>query len=171
MKVVYGSPGGKMPSPMPAHTPGGRKVRIMLVEDDGKELQKLQEALAAPHREITAVHVSDIETALKAFDAHDIVITDQDIGKGSGGEGQQLTKMIKKVRPQTVVIINSAFPMVPQGLSELEPDFAHTKGIGSIVRKGERKSPLNLEGEICGGYEKLCGLVAEIERRQFKLAH
>jgi len=174
MVEKLGTASGGFPSPMVAHTEraaAGRNVRILLLDDDAAELEKLQNALAAGHREISLVQARSVEAGFKAFDKHDLVITDRQLNPvGVGWEGVELTARIKSVRPETVVIINSAFPPVLEGKSDLEPDYVHVKGMGTVIKKGEHKS-LIPTGGIIRGYENLNKLVGEIERDRFKMTH
>jgi len=167
-----GTAGGGFPSPMAAHAEraaAGRSVRILLVDDDTAELEKLRKALAAGHREISLVQAHSVEAGFKAFDNHDLVITDRQLNPaGLGWEGVELTAKIKAARPETVVVINSAFPPVPEGKSDLEPDYVHAKGLGTVIKKGEHKSLIPTDG-IVEGYENLSKLVGEIERDRFKM--
>ncbi len=170
--IRLGRVGGGLPSPMPAHeerASAGRRARILLVDDDAAELEKLQNALSDGHREINLVQAQSVEAAFKSFDKHDIVITDRQLNPvGVGWEGVELTAKIKAARPETVVIINSAFPPVPEGKSDLEPDYVHVKGTGNVIRKGEHKS-LIPTGGIISGYENLNKLIGEIERDRLKM--
>ena len=173
MPVVVENANEPLPQPLAAHTTGGSKTRILLVDNEPPELEKLRNALAAEHREITIIQASDVETAFKAFDGHDIVVTDRRLKEtGVGWEGVDLTAQIKAARPETVVILNSAFPMgLTEGLEgdpSLWPDYSHVKGMGIIHKKGEQ-APIVRPEKADDRYVNLAELVRQIEQNQLKL--
>jgi hypothetical protein len=154
--------GGGLPTPMPPRR--GGKSRILLIDDDPEELRKLSAELAAPHRELTPVQAKDVKTAMAAYHGHDIVVVDRDFTPKPGWEGSEVTAKIKALRPQTIVIINSAFP--PFDVA----DYCHVKGLGGVHRRGESTPLIDLEN-MCDSYKNLADLISKIEREQLKLTH
>lgn len=148
----------------PARAAGGRKVRILVVDDDDMELAGVKRALSAGHRELTSVHTLYSTDAIKAFDGHDIVITDQ---KLSGiDDGQTIAKAIKKKSSGTVIVIRSNQPPELSG-GPLEADYTITK-LSGLISVNDGKNT-----EIIGGgkdrWENLTWLVEKIERERLKL--
>ncbi|MCX6694874.1 MAG: hypothetical protein NTU61_01065, partial [Candidatus Altiarchaeota archaeon] len=160
---------GGFPTPMPAHASGGGKVRILVVDNETSDLEGIRTALAADYREVTAVRASDAATAVKAFKNQDIVIVDQDLKGDWTWEGVDAIAEIKKIRPETVAILNSAMPIIPRGRSEFEADYVHVKGVGATIKRGERKSLIQPGVKPTLGYENLAKLVSEIEQEKLGL--
>jgi hypothetical protein len=139
----------------------------IIADDEGGDLDKLGGVLGAAHRDITLVQAFDVKTAFEAFDGHDIVIVDQKLGESYRRDGEEVAAKIKGIRRETVVIINSVFPPVLPGKSDLEADYIHSKITGVVCRRGERK-PLPGFGGLGSAYGNLVQLVMKIEREQLK---
>jgi CheY-like chemotaxis protein len=164
--VESGGQEGDFPKPM-ALGHGSAPVRILLIDDDKNQLDALSAALAAPHRTITPIQANDVKTAMDSFTGQDIVIVDRDLNPKAGWEGVEITSQIKQAKPETIVVINSAFPPAMHGRQACAADYTHTKGLGGIIARGEIKSLLDVKNPA-KGYENLAELVGTIERERLK---
>ncbi len=142
-------------------------MKILLIDDDPVELKKLQQGIAAPHRSLTLLQAKDVATAVAAFRNHDIVVVDRDLTGKPGWEGLEITAEIKRMHPQTIIIINSAFPPNLRGKSELEADYVHVKGLGATSGRGSKS--LTEVKKPCKDYTNLNELITKIEQEKLKL--
>lgn len=155
----------------PATGGGGRKVRILVLDDEQHILDEIGDKLASPHREIDLIRVTSVEEGVSAFRNHDILITDQRISKEMGkADGEEIIRRIRKAAldekrmKNPVAIINSTAAPILTG-NPYEADYTHSKGLG-IVRDKEDKSVRGMARE---NYVNLAWLVEKIERERLAI--
>lgn len=149
---------------------GGRKVRILVLDDEQDILDNIGSRLASPHREIDLVRVTSVGEGVSAFRDHDILITDKMLGElDDEGGGVEVVRRIRKVSldenrmKNPVTIINSTAAPILTG-DPYEADYTHSKRSG-IVRDKDGE----LDRDTAKEYNNLLWLVEKIERERLEL--
>ena len=118
--------------------------RVLIVDDEPSILLSLSHLLSGD--EVVAITSSKIEDAEEALDryAFDLVIADIRLSGIYGIEGLELLSYIKKIRPQTPVIIMTAYG------SDSMKDAAYKRGALHYYEKPIDMNDLARKAQSCG---------------------
>ncbi len=124
----------------------GAQVRLLVVDDSASMRELLDVHFKDSNFQVDAA--ADVPAALKLFTEHqhDVVITDLRLGRGSGLD---VLRHVKQVRPQSEVIVMTAFATMEAGLT------ATRLGAYDFVTKTAHLNPEELLNRVRGALDKI----------------
>jgi two-component system response regulator PilR (NtrC family) len=119
-------------------------ARLLVVDDASSMRELLELHFTDKGHEVDVA--ADVNSALALFDEHDVVITDLRMGRGTG---MDLLRKVKAKRPETEVIVITAFATQEAGLE------ATRLGAYDFVTKTAHFKAEELEVRVKGALEKI----------------